>query len=81
MRLQRLRKRWPGWTHPTLWKRLPPKARAVFGTYQLEPVVIVPAHGDWQPRNWLMDLTELGIIDFGRYGYRPVTSDFCRLAV
>jgi len=57
------------------------KARAVFRTYQPEPVVIVPTHGDWQPRNWLMDGTELRIIDFGRYGYRPATSDFCRLAV
>lgn len=44
-------------------------------------MVIVPTHGDWQPRNWLMDGTELRIIDFGRYGYRPATSDFCRLAV
>lgn len=57
------------------------KARAVFGNYRPEPVVIVPTHGDWQPRNWLMDGTELRIIDFGRYGYRPATSDFCRLAV
>lgn len=57
------------------------KARAVFRTYQPEPVVIVPTHGDWQPRNCLMCGTELRIIDFGRYGYRPATSDFCPLAV
>jgi thiamine kinase-like enzyme len=56
-------------------------ARTIFGTYRPEPVVIVPTHGDWQPRNWLIDGTELRIIDFGRYQLRPAASDFCRLAV
>ncbi|WP_458110988.1 phosphotransferase [Arthrobacter sp. R1-13] len=57
------------------------KTRAIFSIYRPEPVVIVPTHGDWQPRNWLIDDTELRIIDFGRYQLRPAASDFCRLAV
>ncbi|MET3165073.1 UNVERIFIED_ORG: tRNA A-37 threonylcarbamoyl transferase component Bud32 [Arthrobacter sp. UYEF10] len=56
------------------------KAKAIFGTYRPEPVVVVPTHGDWQPRNWLINGTELRIIDFGRYQLRPAASDFCRLA-
>ena len=57
------------------------KVQAILGAYQPNPVVLVPTHGDWQPRNWLMDGTELRIIDFGRYGFRPAATDFCRLAV
>ena len=57
------------------------KVQAILGGYQPKPVVLVPTHGDWQPRNWLMDGTELRIIDFGRYEFRPAATDFCRLAV
>ncbi|WP_285244533.1 phosphotransferase [Pseudarthrobacter sp. fls2-241-R2A-127] len=57
------------------------KAKAILGTYRPEPVAVVPTHGDWQPRNWLINGTEVRIIDFGRYGLRPAASDFCRLAV
>ncbi|WP_457948674.1 phosphotransferase [Pseudarthrobacter sp. alpha12b] len=57
------------------------KARAILGAYEPEPVVVVPTHGDWQPRNWLIDKTELRVIDFGRYELRPAASAFCRLAV
>ncbi|XAS73021.1 phosphotransferase [Micrococcaceae bacterium Sec5.1] len=57
------------------------KVQAILGAYQPKPVVLVPTHGDWQPRNWLVDETELRIIDFGRYGFRPAATDFCRLAV
>ncbi|WP_331460823.1 phosphotransferase [Arthrobacter sp. zg-Y769] len=55
--------------------------RAILGAYQPKPVVLVPTHGDWQPRNWLMDGSELSIIDFGRYEMRPSVTDLCRLAV
>lgn len=57
------------------------QARAILGAYRPKPVVLVPTHGDWQPRNWLMDGSELRIIDFGRYDLRPAVTDLCRLAV
>jgi len=44
-------------------------------------VVLVPTHGDWQPRNWLVDRGLLRIIDFGRFEFRPAASDLARLAV
>ena len=56
------------------------RARSILAAYRPEPVTAVPTHGDWQPRNWLMSGTELRIIDFGRFGFRPSISDFCRLA-
>lgn len=57
------------------------RARTILGTYEPKPVDVVPTHGDWQPRNWLVDGSEVKIIDFGRFGFRPAASDFCRLAV
>jgi thiamine kinase-like enzyme len=44
-------------------------------------VTLVPTHGDWQTRNWLMDDGVLRVIDFGRAELRPATEDFGRLAV
>ncbi len=41
---------------------------------------VVPTHGDWQPRNWLIDRGVVRIIDFGRADLRPVSEDFVRLA-
>lgn len=41
---------------------------------------VVPTHGDWQPRNWLIDQGTLRVIDFGRFAYRPACTDLCRLA-
>ncbi|UUL76209.1 phosphotransferase [Pseudarthrobacter sp. Fe7] len=57
------------------------QAAAILGAYEPEPVTVVPTHGDWQPRNWLISGSELRVIDFGRYEFRPAASDFCRLAV
>ncbi|MCC3303008.1 phosphotransferase [Arthrobacter sp. zg-Y895] len=57
------------------------QAGAILGAYRPKPVVLVPTHGDWQPRNWLMDGSELRIIDFGRFEFRPAMTDLCRLAV
>ncbi len=57
------------------------KVRGILSTYRPEPVPVVPTHGDWQPRNWLMNGSELRVIDFGRFEFRPAISDFCRLAV
>lgn len=39
----------------------------------------VPTHGDWQPRNWVVDQGTLRVIDFGRFAFRPASTDFCRL--
>ncbi|MFD4959357.1 phosphotransferase [Microbacterium sp. NPDC058389] len=57
------------------------RLRAVLAA--LEPVEadLVPTHGDWQPRNWLVDGDEVRIIDFGRFAFRPAATDFARLSV
>jgi Ser/Thr protein kinase RdoA (MazF antagonist) len=41
---------------------------------------VVPTHGDWQPRNWLIDDGVVRVIDFGRADLRPASGDFARLA-
>ena len=50
-------------------------------SYEPQPAVLVPTHGDWQPRNWLADQGNLRVIDFGRFEFRPAASDLARLAV
>jgi hypothetical protein len=42
--------------------------------------VLVPTHGDWQPRNWLVDGDRVRVIDFGRFAFRSASSDLARLA-
>jgi thiamine kinase-like enzyme len=42
--------------------------------------LLVPTHGDWQPRNWLRHGSRVRAIDFGRADWRPAESDFARLA-
>lgn len=44
-----------------------------------DPVTLVPTHGDWQPRNWLVHDGHVSIIDFGRAALRPAISDLLRL--
>lgn len=44
------------------------------------PSVLVPTHGDWQPRNWLIHHGRLSVIDFGRSDLRPADTDLGRLA-
>lgn len=46
-----------------------------------DPAVVVPTHGDYQPRNWLWDVGTVRVIDFGRAAWRPAASDLARLAV
>jgi hypothetical protein len=43
--------------------------------------VVVPTHGDWQPRNWLWHRGVVSVIDLGRADLRPALTDFSRLAV
>lgn len=40
----------------------------------------MPTHGDWTPRNWLVDGGRIGVIDFGRTDLRPAQTDLARLA-
>ncbi len=56
------------------------EARRLLHAYRPAPVVVVPTHGDWQPRNWLVDDGRLRVIDFGRFDFRPAATDLCRLA-
>lgn len=44
------------------------------------PVLLVPTHGDWQPRNWLVHHGEVRAIDLGRADLRPAATDLARLA-
>lgn len=46
----------------------------------LPPRPVVPTHGDWQPRNWLVDNGRLAVIDFGRADWRPAATDLGRMA-
>jgi Ser/Thr protein kinase RdoA (MazF antagonist) len=43
--------------------------------------LLVPTHGDFHPRNWIVDDGRLRVIDFGRFGWRPASFDLTRLAV
>ena len=45
------------------------------------PATLVPTHGDWQPRNWIVDNSLVSIIDFGRADLRQAYTDLARLAV
>lgn len=44
-----------------------------------QPATIVPTHGDWQPRNWLIHEGSIRVIDFGRAALRPNYTDLVRL--
>lgn len=56
------------------------EVRRILAAYRPRPVVIVPTHGDWQPRNWLIEKGRMRVIDFGRFDFRPAATDLCRLA-
>lgn len=55
------------------------RLREIVSSWNAEPVVLVPTHGDWQPRNWLLHNGQVNVIDFGRAAKRPVLSDWVRL--
>lgn len=54
--------------------------RAEIAGWPALAVTLVPTHGDWQPRNWLVHDDVIAIIDFGRAAMRPAITDFARLA-
>ncbi|KGN29674.1 aminoglycoside phosphotransferase [Knoellia flava TL1] len=57
------------------------RVRDVVEAWDLPPAVLVPTHGDWQPRNWVLDGGgAVHAIDFGRADLRPAATDFARLA-
>src|SRR5690606_5759757 len=56
------------------------RARAVLQSAPAPHVPVVPTHGDWHPRNWLIDDGVVRVIDFGRFAFRPASTDFTRLA-
>ncbi|MBW9093707.1 aminoglycoside phosphotransferase family protein [Microbacterium jejuense] len=57
------------------------RLRSMLAALPAIEVDLVPTHGDWQPRNWLVDGDEVRVIDFGRFAFRPAATDFARLAV
>lgn len=56
-------------------------AAAVLNAVAPRTVSVVPTHGDWHSRNWLIDGDFVKAIDFGRFAWRSASSDLCRLAV
>lgn len=54
--------------------------RTEISTWPTGGAEVVPTHGDWQPRNWLIDQGTVRIIDFGRADLRPADTDLARLA-
>jgi hypothetical protein len=55
--------------------------RDMVRSWPVPPSVLVPTHGDWQPRNWLVHADRIYAIDFGRAALRPAITDFGRLHV
>jgi hypothetical protein len=55
--------------------------RAEIAAWPTPAATLVPTHGDWQPRNWLVHDGVVSVIDFGRAAMRPAMTDFARLAV
>jgi len=56
------------------------EARARIEAWPQVASVLVPTHGDWQPRNWLVHGGVVSVIDFGRAAMRPAATDLARLA-
>jgi tRNA A-37 threonylcarbamoyl transferase component Bud32 len=54
--------------------------RAEVDSWPTPTTTLVPTHGDWQPRNWLIHDGIISIIDFGRAALRPAISDLTRLS-
>lgn len=54
--------------------------RTILTTGARPVATLVPTHGDWQPRNWLVDEGRVRVIDFGRFDWRPAATDLARLA-
>ena len=59
------------------------RINAVLDASTPEPIRVVPTHGDWHPRNWLVNdsgaTPHVMAIDFGRFDWRSPQSDLLRL--
>lgn len=56
------------------------RLRAEIASWPTPAARLVPTHGDWHPRNWLVHNDVVSVIDFGRAAMRPALTDFARLA-
>lgn len=56
------------------------RLRAEIASWPTPGATLVPTHGDWQPRNWLVHEGTVSVIDFGRADLRPAYTDLARLA-
>ncbi|MFC5267318.1 phosphotransferase family protein [Kribbella qitaiheensis] len=56
------------------------RLRAEVEAWPTPATTLVPTHGDWQPRNWLVYDGVVSVIDFGRADLRPALTDFARLS-
>lgn len=56
------------------------RLRTMIESWPTPSALLVPTHGDWQPRNWLTHRGVVSIIDLGRAALRPAMSDLARLA-
>ena len=56
------------------------RLRDAIAGHDHEPAALVPTHGDWQPRNWLIHEGRVSVIDLGRADWRPALTDLARLA-
>lgn len=55
-------------------------ARRILRSLRPRRTVLVPTHGDWQPRNWIMNAGVVSVIDYGRFAFRPALTDLTRPA-
>lgn len=56
------------------------RLQTILRRHRPQPATVVPTHGDWQPRNWLVCDGVVKVIDFGKFAWRPAMDDFGRLA-
>ncbi|MFX4270760.1 phosphotransferase [Propionibacteriaceae bacterium Y1685] len=57
------------------------RLRDQIGRWPTPPTALVPTHGDWQPRNWLIHRGQVRVIDFGRAQLQPTMADLARIEV
>lgn len=57
------------------------RLRAEIASWPTPATTLVPTHGDWQPRNWLIHQGTVSVIDFGKCELQPAMADLTRLAV
>ena len=61
-------------------RRTETRLREAIARHPRPPALLVPTHGDWQPRNWLVDDGRVLVIDLGRADWRPALTDLARLS-